>query len=523
MSVQFEWQAGRDDGQWETIAASQQGPVRRWLRRFPWWAWLLVGLVVGALVGAGYLNVRRRYEEAQRQVAFQIQTVIDLEARAYAAGDADLFIDQQDSANPQWLALQGRRVQPDCATARRRTDPRDRTVSELCAPLLPAQVQKVDLQSDMAWVEVIETLPTEPARGIPERKVRRVRFYRQTDLGWKHTAPPDTFWRTAIRVDFGSLFVLYHKRDQPHVEHLEDTITAAVAGVCQRLTCSARNTLTVDFSNEPPPYRLPMIEMASGSEGQDTITLSSPWLSGIPVTGEPDQRAAQDLAHAVTYVTAARSIQYTSKRPLTPLQRALLDEYAAWYAYGREAKLILLRPLVEERGWDALPEVLTLAREATSQDEYWERWASMPAGEVAASPERAASYFQILLNLEREALLLGRKETFLMLQDENWREQQERYYWLAQENDVLISSNPVLVRAAQVAGQRARVQLAEPLPFVDGLLPQSLGDTVYLQWQEGGWRHASAFDGYSWSFPSPLALTLTPTPAPTPAAGRGSD
>ena len=47
MGIQFEWQAGRDDGQWETIAESQRGPIRRLMRRLPWWAWLLVGLVVG--------------------------------------------------------------------------------------------------------------------------------------------------------------------------------------------------------------------------------------------------------------------------------------------------------------------------------------------------------------------------------------------------------------------------------------------------------------------------------------------
>jgi len=515
MSIQFEWQAGRDDGQWETIAESGRGPIRRWMRRLPWWAWVLVGLVVGGLATAGYLNVRRRYEEMQRQITFQIQTVIDLEARAFAAGDVDLFIDQQDSAKPQWLALQGRRVQADCATARRTTSQRDRTITDLCAPVLPAKVQNVNLQGDLAWVEVIETQLPDRARGIPEREVRRARFYRQTDLGWKHTAPPDAFWRTVIRVDYGSLFVLYHKRDRNEVEYLEETITGAFADVCQHLTCSSVNSLTVDFSIEPPPYQLPAIEMSPRPEGQDTIMLSSPWLSGIPVRGDRDDRLAQDLAHAVTFATAARSIQYTSRHTLTPLQRALLDEYAAWYAYGRDARLVLLRPLIEERGQDAAQDILRLVKETTTLDTYLERWASMPADEVTASPERAAAYFDALLNVEREALLLGRKETFLAFQEEGWRELQERYYWLAQGDNELASDKPIMVRSAQVSGDRARVQLAEPLPSIDGLPPQSLGGMVYLQWQSGGWRHASVLEGYSWSFPPPLALTLTPVPAPT--------
>ena len=128
-----------------------------------------------------------------------------------------------------------------------------------------------------------------------------------------------------------------------------------------------------------------------------------------------------------------------------------------------------------------------------------------------------------MLNLEREALLQGRQETFLMLQDEGWREWQERYFWMAQEDQTLVSSEPILVQSAQVAGDRARVQLDEPLVSVDGLPPQSLRGTVYLQRQGGGWRHASVLEGYSWSFPPPLALTLTPTPSPTRTAGGGSD
>lgn len=521
MSIQFEWQAGRDDGQWETIAESQRGPIRRWIRRLPWWAWVLIGLVVGGLATIGYLSVRRQYEEAQRQIKFQIQTVIDLEARAFEKGDVDLLIDQQDSAQPEWITLQGRRVQPDCAMARRTAGLPDRTVLSLCAPVLPAKIQDVDLQGDMAWVTVIESLPADPIRSISAREVQRVRFYRQTDLGWKHTAPPDSFWRTVIRVDYGSLFVLYHKRDQPYVEYLEETITDAFSDVCGRLTCSSRNTLTVDFSIEPPPYTAPVIEVSLGAVGQDKITLSSPWLSGIPVAQDRDERLVQDLAHAVTYATAARSIQYTTKRTLTPLQRAILDEYAAWYASGREAKLVLLRPLVEERGWDAMPDALDLAKESTTLSRFLERWVGMPVGEVEASPERAAAYFDALLNVEREALLQGRKETFLMFQDAGWRDFQERYFWIIQGDPSVVRSRYVLVQSAQVASDRARVQLAGPLPSIDMLPPQSLGSVVYFRRQDGGWRHANVLDAYTWSFPASAALP--PTPTPTPAADRGSD
>jgi hypothetical protein len=280
--------------------------------------------------------------------------------------------------------------------------------------------------------------------------------------------------------------------------------------------------LIVEFSVESPPYFVPAIELAPGPEGQDKIILASPWLAGIPVDEAQQDRMTKDLAHAVTFVTAARSIQYTSKRALTPLQRALLDEYAAWYASGRDARLVLLQPLVAERGWDAMPEALRLARESVTMNEYLERWANLPASEVQASPERAAAYFEGLLNLERAALLLGRKETFLMFQDAAWRDAQERYFWLVQENPAIAQGRYLGAQPAQVSGDRARVQFVQTLASVEGLPPQSLGSLVFLRQQDGGWRHANVLDGYSWSFP-PLALTLTPTPAPTPTPGRSSD
>jgi hypothetical protein len=482
----------------------------------PWWAWLLVALVVGGLSTVGYLTVRQRYKEVQRQVEFQIQSVIDLEARAFAERDIDLFIDQQDSAQREWLNVQGRRVQPDCTSPTRGARPRDRTVLSLCAPVQPAKVQRVDLKGDMAWVEVIESLPAAPERGLEAQEVRRVRFYRQTDLGWKHTAPPDEFWRTMMHIDYGNLSVFYHKRDQPYVEPLEDVIAEAFADVCSVLTCVSHKTLIVEFSVEPPAYYVPAIEVYPAAEGEDKITLSSPWLAGIAVQRSQEGRLAKELAHAVTYAAAARSVQYTTESELTSLQRAILEEYAAWYAYGRDARLVLLRPFVEERGWDAMPEALLLAAEPTFLSEFLARWGLAPRDDVTEVPERATAYFGAVLSLEREALRLGRKETFLLLQDNEWRNLQERYYWQIRENEFLIPGSPVQVWNAYVQDDHARIILEGPLPSVSGLPPQSLGDTVYLLKQDGGWRHASVLDAFMWSF-------AAPEPTPTSVAERSSD
>jgi hypothetical protein len=377
-------------------------------------------------------------------------------------------------------------------------------------------VQRVDLKGELAWVEVIESLSADPGRGLGAQEVRRVRFYRQTDLGWKHTAPPAEFWRTVMHIDYGNLSVIYHKRDQPDVEPLEEVITDAFTDVCSVLTCISRKTLIVEFSIEPPAYYLPVIDLHLPGEGEDKITLSSPWLAGIPVQTSQETRLAKELAHAVTFATAARSVQYTTGLPLTSLQRAILDEYAAWYAYGRDARLVLLRPFVEERGWDAMPDALLLAAEPTLLGEFLARWGLVPEDDVAQGSEQAAAYFSAVLTLEREALLLGRKETFLLLQDEEWRDMQERYYWQTQEDKTLVPSAPIGVWSAYVLGERARIILEGPLPSVSGLPPQSSGDTVFLLKQDGGWRHASVLDAFMWSWASPEAT-------PTPVAERGSD
>jgi hypothetical protein len=225
----------------------------------------------------------------------------------------------------------------------------------------------------------------------------------------------------------------------------------------------------------------------------------------------------------VAYATAARSIQYTSKQALNPLQKALVSEYATALARGTEAELLLLRPLVEGGDRDALSDALREAKYPPTLSQFLEQWHAMSPDGVETDPDRATAYFDRLLNLERDALRLGLKETFLLFQDAAWRELQERHYWLAQVNEELAPGEPVVVERSLLSADHARLRVQTPLPSVDGLPPQSLGDIVYLRNQDGGWRHASVLDGYSWTFVDIPTPTATPEPTATPAAGRGSD
>ena len=514
MSVQFEWQAGSDDGQWQTIATAGRGPGRRWLGRAPWWAWVVVALVFTGLGALGYGVVRRRYQELQRQVEFQIQSVIDLEARAFARGDVDLFLDQQDAESSEWYTQQARRIREDCSAS---LDDEE-AVRDPCAPVQPAKIENLNLQGDVAWVEVVEG---------QQKKVRKVRFYRQTDLGWKQTAPRAAFWKTAIRVQYEEFSVQYHKRDMPDIVFLEELIATTFAQVCATTSCPAVNTLIVDFGIDPPVYQSPYLIAGpaqldvSSSDGRDRLVLSSPWLSGIPVEGSWDEEYVERLAHAVAYATTARAMRSTTRRDLNPLREAVADEYAAWVAGVETGGLPLLGPIIERRGVGVVPALLRSAQESRTSTQFLDQWLGLSLNEREVGTDRARVYFETLLNLERQALRAGRQKTFLMFQDTEWHGAQARYFYV-QRSAGSLPDTEVRVRGVQISQGHARVQVEEPLPAFQGLSPQSFQDIVYFRLQDGDWRHASVMDAFFWTLqpaPTPAAATPRPSPAPTPNPG----
>ena len=165
MNVQLDWQAGDETGKWETIATVTAHPRRN----IPPWVWRVLVAALATFTVGGSILVHRWYQEAQRRIAFQIQSVIDLEARAVQRGDGALFMAQQDPTLPAWHAQQ---KSAGSAVAR------------------PAKVQDVTLRGDIAWVEVI----------AGQEPVRQVRFCRQTELGWMHTAPRAAFWGDPVDI-----------------------------------------------------------------------------------------------------------------------------------------------------------------------------------------------------------------------------------------------------------------------------------------------------------------------------------
>ncbi|MBL7202244.1 MAG: hypothetical protein ISS56_19055 [Anaerolineae bacterium] len=517
MSVQFEWQVGSDDGHWETIAQADRPRPSGWGRAF---RILLVALV--AVAAAGYLILRLRYELMLREARFQIQTVVDLEARAFASRDRDLFLEQQDRASPVWYAQQAVRANPECCPPTGQVSiSQHRCLSTLgvqyawypwqqgasavhdhCSPVLAAQVQKVELLQDTAWVEVVEG----------SSLTRRVRFYRKTNLGWRHTAPLKAFWRDPIKTRFGAVIVQYHGRDQPHIDPLLDLISTVSDQVCDELVyCAAANRMTVEFATEAPPLQSPYLEVRPGNEQSNRLLISSPWLSGISTDDTWDETYLKELTYSLTYAIAAGVAHSTGEPGLTALQRAIASEYAAWRAHRDTAQVPLLGRIIERHGDEELSRVFFSLRGARLSTLFLVRWLSLhPATDPRA-------YFEALLNLERESILAHQKDTFLLFQDDDWLANQEELYDRVQSSGSLPALPPLRVQSVEIADDRALVTLDGETPiWLGDEAHQSLGQFVFFRRRDWDWKHASTGEAEHWGMSTVRAPALTPSPIPTP-------
>jgi hypothetical protein len=458
MSVQFEWQSGNDDGQWEVVAKTERRSLFKWVRRVPRWVWvaLVVALVLAAT--SGYFVVRNRYEAASREIAFQIQNVIDLEARAFAQGDDSLFLAQQDAASADWYAYQELRVQDGCAS------PPSGSVlpQEQCDPVLPAQIEDVELRGDLAWVQVLES----------EGATRRARFYRRTEQGWKQTAPRIEFWRTPIELTYGDLVFGYHRRDEPYVEPLIERIYETATTVCATVNCPPLSELAVVFAADAPPDQRPALQ-------ENTLVLPSPWLSGVPADGTWDEADLDELTYWVARELTLRALRASSGRSW-PLHQALATEYAAWYAWGEAAQAPILEHLLEE--WEAseMPAVFRSLPQTRTLSAFLSHWLSLwPDGQEIA-------FFETLLNIEREALRLGYKDTFLLFQG-NPNGAPNRHDGIFEYVQTLnLSPSVVEVEKVVIDDSLATVTVRGPWAADGSLIPQS--NVLYLE-RDGDWRH----------------------------------
>ena len=167
--------------------------------------------------------------------------------------------------------------------------------------------------------------------------VRRVRFYRQTDQGWLHTAPDLAFWQAPIEERYGEqLAFFYHQRDQPYVEPLLEQLSQTFFETCASAGCE-----------EGKRFEVLLYPAHPGSDTQADMTLPSPWLSGIPVEGDWSEGLRQAAADAVARLVRLMALESSEASP--PSSRYPERWLGFWPATPETA---YLWPLVTRRGGD---------------------------------------------------------------------------------------------------------------------------------------------------------------------------
>jgi hypothetical protein len=371
MGVELDWQVEKEDGAWEVIAATDA----RSKRKIRWVIWRAATIVLVAAVAVGSAALRHRYRQALAWTTFQIQAAIDLEGRTLAQRDLDLYMRQQDEADPEWYVQQYARVHPD----RLYSGPGMASANALGVrngmeqgdPLIAQpKVREVEMRGDVAWVEVAAQRGAEP--------VRQARFYRRTDLGWKHTSPQAIFWGDAVERQVGSVLIHARERDVPHIDPLIAHMSRVAEDVGVALGHSMAITLEVDFSTQGAPGKPP-------SFSGHTLTLPSPWLSGIPLDGTWEQAYLNQLTYWTAYGVATQYLRSAGAAPLNRLQREIVDEYAYYCSQGSLAQTPVLWAIADRHGIDALPRVMHSLRTAPSASRFMTEWLSPYGAETEKS------------------------------------------------------------------------------------------------------------------------------------------
>jgi hypothetical protein len=274
------------------------------------------------------------------------------------------------------------------------------------------------------------------------------------DPGWQQTAPRAVFWGEPAEAHSGDLILRYYQRDAPYVRALLPHLVKVSRAAADDLRYGLAGHKVIihlypeQFGTEQPPANVP----TGISYLRREISLPSPWVSGVPADGIWDQSWLAAVSYDVTYALAQKALYSASGSGLSPLQRALADEYAAWASQGRDpAQAPLLGRVVERRGEEALPMMFLSLKNTRLPALFVAQWMSLyPSWQDVA-------FFEMAMNVEREALLAGRKETFLLFQGAGLAAAEAWY-----ETGPVLNVPPVRVASVHMDGELALVRVEEP-------------------------------------------------------------
>lgn len=267
-----------------------------------------VTLILIVLASATVLFLRHRIAQSQRQLRAEIQALIDLEARAVANGDRELYLSLKSDEDDNWFEWQ--QYTFDYLTQKPGAWPQ-------------LQVSDVDVVDEYVWVFTIGTLKES------DDPFGWVLFYRWTNDAWRHAPPDLRYWGPEREQDHGQVRFVYHERDEPFIESITAELNGLPNSLCDDLSCQADLGLKVYLSlpypfGRPPPSTPNVIVLPSPA--------ALPQPAGAPSTKLSTNLQSEVLAHYIAFEAAGGE-----KRWETTPRGAWLVHAAANWAHERLA------------------------------------------------------------------------------------------------------------------------------------------------------------------------------------------
>jgi len=314
MPASFEWEI-QDDSQTTRQQIGGTPPPdrrRRWLR------WGTTLLILLTLMGIGIRAwVASRLETANR-IEQELRAAVELELKAIADGDTELFIARQDPTDSEWRIRQITRY----ISARVPFAPAPRLVPAD----RPAEIRQVQLSRDTARVDLVHWFQPGPQFPRPQGApisaslplpFHTAWFYRQTDDGtWVHVAPPDAYLGVPHSWHGIWLSIRATEAEAQLIDSVAGELVRLVSRACRIVLCPEDVHYILSFENTIQPgirderWALPALYLAGlpGDEPARAAWLQAlkPWLVEVLA-----QALVQDeqLAERVIYGALVTRLQ----------------------------------------------------------------------------------------------------------------------------------------------------------------------------------------------------------------------
>jgi hypothetical protein len=247
-------------------------------------------------------------------------------------------------------------------------------------------VRRIEVQGDMALVEMVVAQPVGSWLPVPYRQTRA---YRETEQGWLRTAPSSALWGDAMTQATEHFVFVYRGRDAAAVQVAASRIEAQDARLRHELGLAPRPdgaTTTILVTPALPPVHDPaqIARLQSGA----TVQVPSPALLVLPVALDPGEA----LARLVGGVLARRALDeaLALAPPAATWQPEVVDGLALWLQWeqsdlpGQERACLEAEAQASlARGWR--PRLAAIRHDVPSQP-----WSCTTASRVQPPPAMLA-------------------------------------------------------------------------------------------------------------------------------------